>query len=258
MEPALLKRLFDGLVAGKLPLNASEAEICGFLSPAFSGDIGTESAADPKHGQKPLPAPLGPATQRDKTPVASAAALATQPPNPMEKINASAKNHERRMKKTQALAVDAPRGRPPLLDIEKRALVLAFLEEGYSRRLAAASVGVSTKTLVRALRRDPEFAVAVALAEVRSYERPLMTIQEAARRDWRAAAWLIAHLAQIEKQQDRSTSPWLGAARRPARPQCDRAAVTVQISDLGYPKLGGGARSSKRGGLISEAGPSEG
>jgi hypothetical protein len=73
----------------------------------------------------------------------------------------------------------------------KRTVILLALAAGASRQAAAGKAGISERTLYRWVAAEPEFAAAVeiALGTGRAvYEELLL---EAAKKDWRAAAWML-------------------------------------------------------------------
>jgi hypothetical protein len=86
------------------------------------------------------------------------------------------------------------RGRPRTLDEELRCRVVSLMSVGLSLRQTAAKVGVHHTAIMAAMRRDREFAEQVSEARSESVAQPLAVVIKAARRDWRAAAWLAKHL----------------------------------------------------------------
>ena len=86
------------------------------------------------------------------------------------------------------------RGRPPLLDDQAKGRLLGLMSYGLSFRQAAAQLGVHHQTLLNALKRDEEFAQQVAEARLDAISQPLLVIVQAARKNWRAAAWLAKFL----------------------------------------------------------------
>ena len=85
------------------------------------------------------------------------------------------------------------RGRRPVLDETKRAVLLGILAVGCSRRTAASYVGCAVSTIQNTADRDPEFAERLQQAECQSEIAHLKSIQQAARKEqhWRAAAWTL-------------------------------------------------------------------
>jgi hypothetical protein len=65
---------------------------------------------------------------------------------------------------------------------------------GLSFRQAAAQLGVHHVTLLNAMKRDEQFAQQVAEARLDAISQPLLTVVQASRTSWRAAAWLAKFL----------------------------------------------------------------
>jgi hypothetical protein len=65
---------------------------------------------------------------------------------------------------------------------------------GLSFRQAAAQLGVHHQTLLNLLKRDEAFAQQVAEARLDAISQPLLTVVQASRTNWRAAAWLAKFL----------------------------------------------------------------
>jgi hypothetical protein len=86
-------------------------------------------------------------------------------------------------------------GRPAALDIPKQREICAMLANGCSRAQAARYVGCSRRTILRTARRDPRFARALELAEVKSEVAQLDHVRSAGAHSWRAAAWLLERSA---------------------------------------------------------------
>jgi hypothetical protein len=86
------------------------------------------------------------------------------------------------------------RGRPPALDDQAKGRLLGLMSYGLSFRQAAAQLGVHHQTVLNALKRDEEFAQQVAEARLDAISQPLVVIVQAARKNWRAAAWLAKFL----------------------------------------------------------------
>jgi hypothetical protein len=88
------------------------------------------------------------------------------------------------------------RGRPPVLDQNKRREILAIIAVGCSRRTAARYVDCAPSTIRYAAERDPDFAEKLAHAENASELMHLRNINTAAKepRNWRASAWALERL----------------------------------------------------------------
>jgi hypothetical protein len=97
------------------------------------------------------------------------------------------------------------RGRPPALDDQAKGRLLGLMSYGLSFRQAAAQLGVHHQTLLNALKRDEEFAQQVAEARLDAISQPLVVIVQAARKNWRAAAWLARFLNERRLSSYEST-----------------------------------------------------
>ncbi|MCC6125806.1 MAG: hypothetical protein IT426_12640 [Pirellulales bacterium] len=88
------------------------------------------------------------------------------------------------------------RGRPPVLDQEKRRDILTILTVGCSRRTAARYVDCAPSTIRNTAERDAEFTEKLAKAENSSEVMHLRNINAAAKdpRYWRASAWALERL----------------------------------------------------------------
>ena len=86
------------------------------------------------------------------------------------------------------------RGRPPSLDEMAKGRLLGLMAFGLSFRQAAAQLGVHHQTLLNIMKRDEQFAQQVAEARLDAISQPLMVVVQAARTNWRAAAWLARYL----------------------------------------------------------------
>jgi hypothetical protein len=86
------------------------------------------------------------------------------------------------------------RGRPIKLDDLAKGRLLGLMSYGLSFRQAAAQLGVHHQTLFNALKRDEEFAQQVSEARLDAISQPLLTVVQASRTSWRAAAWLTKFL----------------------------------------------------------------
>ena len=67
---------------------------------------------------------------------------------------------------------------------------------GLSFRQAAAQLGVHHTTLLSLMKRDGEFAQQVSEARLDAISQPLLTVVQASRTNWRAAAWLAKFLEE--------------------------------------------------------------
>ena len=85
------------------------------------------------------------------------------------------------------------RGRRPVLDENKRGLIVAILSVGCSQNRAAQYVGCSPTTIQRTAERDPEFAKELNKAKCNAELGLVRNIRNAAKKEqyWRAAAWAL-------------------------------------------------------------------
>lgn len=86
------------------------------------------------------------------------------------------------------------RGRPFLIDERAKGRILGLMAYGLSLRQAAAQLSIHHTTLLAAMKRDEEFAEQVSEARLDAISQPLLTVIQASRRSWRAAAWLAKFL----------------------------------------------------------------
>ncbi len=125
--------------------------------------------------------------------------LRERPATPRERLATTlARLSSQGIQEVLALAVDDTqvvvvrrRGRPEVLDAPARKKVLLLLTTGYTRALAATELGISRSTIHKTMQRDPDFRRQVLDAEALFERTPLLTIIEAAQRNWRAAASLM-------------------------------------------------------------------
>lgn len=84
-------------------------------------------------------------------------------------------------------------GRPPVLDREKRAQIVAIIGVGCSQNVAAQYVGCSPSTIQRTAERDPAFADELSKAKSNAELSLVKNIRDAAKKEqyWRAAAWAL-------------------------------------------------------------------
>src|SRR5205823_14949391 len=86
------------------------------------------------------------------------------------------------------------RGRPLVLDDLLKGRILGLMSYGLSFRQAAAQLGVHHGTILNAMKRDEQFAQQVSEARLDAISQPLLTVIQASRTNWRAAAWLAKFL----------------------------------------------------------------
>src|SRR5258708_888280 len=80
-----------------------------------------------------------------------------------------------------------------VLDPFKRVKILALLEMGCSRRMAAKQVGCAGSTITRTADREPQFHAELARAEGQSDIRALKLLRRTSEQEkyWRVAAWIL-------------------------------------------------------------------
>jgi hypothetical protein len=77
-----------------------------------------------------------------------------------------------------------------------KARVATLVGIGLSVRQAAAFLGIAHTTIARAIDDDPAFQEEVEQARTRATLHPLVCILRESGRNWKAAAWLLEHLAK--------------------------------------------------------------
>lgn len=99
-------------------------------------------------------------------------------------------------------------GRPKVLTPQVKEELCKLLSIGLSRRQAAAWLDIDHSTISHMAGRDEDFARSITRAEELASVQPMMVMAAAARKSWRAAAWLLKHgpkrhrvLTHEEKQQ---------------------------------------------------------
>jgi hypothetical protein len=97
------------------------------------------------------------------------------------------------------------RGRPCKLDDLAKGRLLGLMSFGLSFRQAAAQLGVHHQTLLNAMKRDEQFAQQVSEARLDAISQPLLTVVQASRTSWRAAAWLAKFLEDRRVRSYEST-----------------------------------------------------
>ena len=99
-------------------------------------------------------------------------------------------------------------GRPKVLTPQVKEELCKLLSIGLSRRQAASWLDIDHSTISHMAGRDEDFARSITRAEELASVQPMMVMAAAARKSWRAAAWMIKHhqkrpkvLTAEEKQQ---------------------------------------------------------
>ena len=99
-------------------------------------------------------------------------------------------------------------GRPKVLTPAVKEELCKLLSIGLSRRQAAAWLDIDHSTISHMAGRDEDFARSITRAEELASVQPMMVMASAARKSWRAAAWMITHnqkrqpvLTEEEKDQ---------------------------------------------------------
>lgn len=93
-------------------------------------------------------------------------------------------------------------GRKPVVTPELAEQLCMLLSIGFSRRQAAAYLGISPMSITNAVTRDPALGEELRQAEELQTLQPELTIMAEARRNWRAAAWYL----NFKAKQPRSTA----------------------------------------------------
>jgi len=75
---------------------------------------------------------------------------------------------------------------------ENIALILASIEQGATEKVAAGIAGISPKTLTRWKQEDPRLSMEIHARRSQNVAEKLRCINDAAQRDWKAAAWSLA------------------------------------------------------------------
>lgn len=84
-------------------------------------------------------------------------------------------------------------GRPTVVTPEIAEQLCLLMAVGFSRRQAAAYLGISPTAITNAATRDPELAMELARAEQLADLQPELTLMAKSRKNWRAAAWYLEH-----------------------------------------------------------------
>jgi hypothetical protein len=99
-------------------------------------------------------------------------------------------------------------GRPKVLTPQVKEELCKLLSIGLSRRQAASWLDIDHSTISHMAARDEDFARSITRAEELASVQPMMVMAAAARKSWRAAAWMLTHnlkrppvLSEEEKDQ---------------------------------------------------------
>lgn len=84
-------------------------------------------------------------------------------------------------------------GRPKVLTPQVKEELCKLLSIGLSRRQAASWLDIDHSTISHMAARDEDFARSITRAEELASVQPMMVMAAAARKSWRAAAWMITH-----------------------------------------------------------------
>lgn len=87
-------------------------------------------------------------------------------------------------------------GRPRILNDDLINKLFMLVSVGFSRRQAAAYLGISPSAISNMASRQPEFAEELRRAEELNLLQSEMTLMAAARKNWRAAAWYLQFKAK--------------------------------------------------------------
>jgi hypothetical protein len=128
---------------------------------------------------------------------------------------------------------DTQRNRAVKLD-HRRTVVLLALAAGKSRVSAAAKASITDRTLRRWVESEPDFADAVDIALNAGRAMYEELIADAAKSDWRAAAWMleVLHYGRAKSgplEEPIPTSPVAGVARTPEEVEERRQKVLLLL-----------------------------
>ena len=101
-------------------------------------------------------------------------------------------------------------GRPTKFNDVTAQRIVAALRQGATYRLAALAGGISTDSLARWKKKHTDFAQRCQQAEADAALRWLDQIDQAAERDWRAAAWKLERRFPSEYGKERKTDDLAG------------------------------------------------
>lgn len=92
------------------------------------------------------------------------------------------------------------RGRPAILNDDRRRAVCAILSKGGTLVDAARCLRCSVRVLQLEIRRNPKFREQVRSAKAEALLTPFQIIRQAARTNWRAARWMIERADQRRRE----------------------------------------------------------
>jgi hypothetical protein len=100
-------------------------------------------------------------------------------------------------------------GRPRTLDHVKQREIIAVVTAGFSIERAARYVDCAPSTIRRESMRNPQFCSELRRASLAAELDPMQAIREAARKYWRAGAWLLERLDpdRFGKRNPRHVTP---------------------------------------------------
>lgn len=110
-------------------------------------------------------------------------------------------------------------GRPTVLTPPVKEEICKLLSIGLSRRQAAAWLAIDHSVISRLAAKDEDFALSLARAEELAHVQPMMVLAAAARKSWRAAAWMLKNRWRsrrelTEEEKDQQVEQNLAEKRR--------------------------------------------
>ena len=104
-------------------------------------------------------------------------------------------------------------GRPRALDAAAKSFICKLVARGAAIADAAALIDVARSTIGRERRRDPDFHTDLRHAKATARLGPQEVVTEAAKTNWRAAAFLMKHSLLLEQQLERARREAASASR---------------------------------------------
>ncbi|MGI8981035.1 MAG: hypothetical protein ACR2FY_17545 [Pirellulaceae bacterium] len=111
-------------------------------------------------------------------------------------------------------------GRPTVLTPPVKEEICKLLSIGLSRRQAAAWLDIDHSVISRLAAKDEDFARSITRAEELADVQPKMVMAAAARKNWRAAAWMLTHNLRrapaplTEEEKDQKVAERVAETRR--------------------------------------------